>query len=170
MLEDTNVAAWVKLLVMCVMCKYCHWGGYTVLCHIALGVQVYLGDYCVRAMWQKRVSEGHHCSSRVILPPSGTSWLYRNSLQSTSYGLMYISTQIYQHCAAMSFSKQKITWCCQKWFPPHSVKQSVELQTKTSFDVQNDFHHTDWATNFEGKASMISGSCIMTYSRSVLPM
>lgn len=38
---------------MCVMCKYCHWGGYMVLCHKALHVQVYLGDCCMSAMWQK---------------------------------------------------------------------------------------------------------------------
>lgn len=48
MVEDANVAAWVKLLVMC---KYCHWGGYAILCHITLGVQVYLEDCCLRAMW-----------------------------------------------------------------------------------------------------------------------
>lgn len=34
-------------------------GGYTALCPIALHVQVYLDNYCLRAMWQKRVSEGH---------------------------------------------------------------------------------------------------------------
>lgn len=130
MLEDTNVAAWVKLLVMCVMYKYCHRGGYTLLCHIAPGVQVYLGDYCVRAMWQKRVSEGDHRSSRVILPPSGTPWLY---------GLTDISLQIYQSFPATSLSKQKITLCCQFFF-----FVSFFCETKRKVANQNQLGHSKW--------------------------
>ena len=130
MLEDTNVAAWVKLLVMCVMCKYCHWGGYTVLCHIALGFASVFRGLLFKGMWHKKASGGHCSGSRVILPPSGTPWLYLSSLQSTSWWLMYISPQTHQCCTSKSFSRQRITSCSQMWFPPLFVKTKYRVANK----------------------------------------